>query len=153
MPFPLPTRDPCPFCEYVARGVTSRGMRAAVVAERRLTLSFVDPRPMQPGHVLVIPKRHAPTLLDLEPAEAREVIEHAREVAGALVRALAPEGINAFQNNGVAAGQSVPHYHMHVVPRRQGDGNRFGAAHTRAVSPEEDRFLMAERIRQALTAI
>lgn len=150
MPISLPDRDPCPFCEYVARGVSSQGMRAAIVVERELTLSFLDLRPMQPGHVLVIPKRHAPTLLDLEPEEARQIIEHARELSGALVKALAAEGINAFQNNGIAAGQSVPHYHMHLVPRRSGDGNRFEAEHTRAISPEADRFQMARRLREAL---
>ena len=150
MPIPLPEADPCPFCEYVARGVTSRGMRAAIVMERALTLSFIDPRPMQPGHVLVIPKRHAPTLIDLEPQEARQVIEHARDISVALVETLAAEGINAFQNNGVAAGQSVPHYHMHVVPRRPGDGNKFAPEHARAISPEADRLAMAQRIRRAL---
>jgi diadenosine tetraphosphate (Ap4A) HIT family hydrolase len=97
----------------------------ALVSERAHTLAFVDPRPMQPGHLLVITKRHAPTLLDLSPAEAHEVIEHARDLAQLLVRALAAEGINAFQNNGVAAGQSVPHYHMHLLPRRAADANKF----------------------------
>jgi histidine triad (HIT) family protein len=152
VPFPLPERSPCPFCEYVAKGITSRGMRVAVVSERERTLAFVDPRPMQPGHLLVIPKRHAPTLLDLVREEAHELIEHAREVSLALVSALAPEGINAFQNNGVAAGQSVPHYHLHLVPRRTADGNRFAPEFERAFLPEADRFAMAERIRAALPA-
>lgn len=150
---PLPERDPCPFCEYVERGVTTRGTRVAVVADRKLTLSFVDPAPVQPGHVLVIPKRHAPTLLDLEADEASEVIEHARRIMGALVRALAAEGVNAYQNNGVAAGQSVPHYHMHVVPRRDGDNVTFAPEHARPRYPEADRFAMAERIRGALAEL
>jgi len=152
MGFPLPERSPCPFCEYVAKGVTSKGLRVAIVSERALTLGFVDPRPMQPGHLLVIPKRHAPTLIDLEREEAHELIEHARELSCALVDVLAPEGLNAFQNNGVVAGQSVPHYHLHLVPRRAGDGHVFGSELSRALMPEADRFAMAARIRAALDA-
>ena len=105
---------------------------------------------MQPGHLLVITKRHAPTLLDLEREEAHEVVEHARDLSHALVRALGVEGINAFQNNGVAAGQSVPHYHLHLLPRRMADANRFLSEFERALAPEEERFAMAARIRQAL---
>jgi histidine triad (HIT) family protein len=150
-PLPLPRRDPCPFCEYVAHGKTANGLRMALVSERARTLAFVDPRPMQPGHLLVITRRHAPTLLDLAREEAQEVIEHARDLSHALVRALAIEGINAFQNNGVAAGQSVPHYHMHLVPRRADDGHRFLSEFERELAPEEERLEMAARIRAALS--
>lgn len=152
MAFELPDLSPCPFCEYVARGVTSSGRRVAIVSERALTVGFVDPRPIQPGHLLVIPKRHAPTLIDLEREEAHEVIEHARELAHALVDALAAEGINAFQNNGLVAGQSVPHYHLHLLPRRAGDSGSFASELSRAVLPEAERFAMADRIRAALDA-
>jgi diadenosine tetraphosphate (Ap4A) HIT family hydrolase len=127
-------------------------MRMALVSERARTLAFIDPRPMQPGHLLVIPKRHAPTIVDLEPDEAHEVIAHAREMSLALIAALAAQGINAFQNNGVAAGQSVPHYHMHLVPRRDGDNMVFASEFQRAVLPETERFAMAARIRAALEA-
>ena len=150
MPLPLPERHPCPFCEYVDRGLTGSGLRMALVSDRETTLAFVDPRPMQPGHLLVISKRHAPTLLDLTRDEAHEIIEHARDLSLALVRALSAEGINAFQNNGIAAGQSVPHYHMHLVPRRAGDENRFLSEFDRALAPEEERFAVAARIRRAL---
>ena len=153
MTLPLPERDPCPFCEYVTHGVTSHGLRMALVSERARTLAFVDPRPIQPGHLLVITKRHAPTLLDLAHEEAHEVIEHARDLSLALIKALATEGINAFQNNGVAAGQSVPHYHMHLVPRRPGDGNTFLSEFDRALASEEKRFAMAEMIREALEVL
>jgi histidine triad (HIT) family protein len=150
MALPLPDRQPCPFCEYVAHGSTSGGLRMALVSERARTLAFVDPRPMQPGHLLVITKRHAPTLLDLAREEAHEVIEHARDLSLALVSALGAEGINAFQNNGVAAGQSVPHYHLHLLPRRTADANKFLSEFERALAPELERFAMAAKIREAL---
>jgi histidine triad (HIT) family protein len=149
----LPDRNPCPFCEYVARGATSSGLRVALVSERALTLGFVDPRPMQPGHLLVITRRHAPTLLDLSSDERHEVMDHARDLSLALVAALAAEGINAFQNSGVAAGQSVPHYHLHLVPRRTADGNTFASELDRALAPEADRFAMAERVQRALASL
>jgi histidine triad (HIT) family protein len=150
MTLPLPDRQPCPFCEYVAQGVASDGLRMALVSERTRTLAFVDPRPMQPGHLLVITRRHAPTLLELAREEAHEIIEHARDLSLALVNALQAEGINAFQNNGVAAGQSVAHYHMHLLPRRKADENKFLSEFERALAPEEERFAMAARIRRAL---
>jgi len=67
----------------------------------------------------VIPKRHAPTLLDLTDEEAVAVINAVRRIANALVKAYDPDGLNLIQNNGVIAGQVAPHFHMHVVPRRK----------------------------------
>ena len=71
------------------------------------------------GQVYVIPRRHAPTLFDLSDDEANAIMQAVRRVADALVRAYDPEGLNLIQNNGVVAGQDVPHFHMHVVPRRR----------------------------------
>ncbi len=105
---------------------------------------------MQPGHVLVITKRHAPTLLDLRADEAQEVIEHTLEISKALARTLDADGINAFQNNGLSAGQSVPHYHMHVVPRHTDDGAKFGPARLRVAAPRAELSALATRIRAAL---
>ena len=150
--FPLPARDPCPFCEYVSRGVTHDGHRVAIVSDRPATLSFVDLKPHRPGHVLVISKRHAPTLLDLDAQEMGEVMLHAQDVVRAQLAVFGAEGVNAFQNNGLAAGQSVPHYHLHLVPRRPGDDMRFRPERERAVAAEDDRRAIATRLREALTS-
>jgi len=72
--------------------------------------------------VLIVPKAHCDGLFTAEPQDLREVIARSRDVAHALRRVLAPDGIGVFQLNGAAAGQTVFHYHMHLIPRHHGDG-------------------------------
>src|SRR5258706_6782766 len=102
MPIDLPelTRN-CPFCNYVVDP-----SRFATVEELPDTVAWLPPRQSSRGHVLVIPKRHAPTLLDLDPREAQAIMHHVHRIAHALSRAYDPCGINVFQNNGVTAGQT-----------------------------------------------
>ena len=109
---------PCYFCEAVA-GRTEK----AIVEETALTLTLVNWKQYELGQVYVIPRRHAPTLFDLTDEEAAAVMRTVRRIAGALVRAYDPDGLNLIQNNGVAAGQQVPHFHVHVVPRRRVGGD------------------------------
>ena len=106
--------DPCFFCEVIA-GRSEKGM----VEETDLTLTLVNWAQFELGQVYVIPRRHAPTLSDLTDDETVAVIHATRRVADALIRAYDPDGLNLIQNNGVIAGQRVPHFHMHVVPRRR----------------------------------
>ena len=95
---------------------------SAKVFEDELTLAFMDLGQVNPGHVLVASKRHAATLFDLTPAEAGAVMQTAQHVALAVRAAFAPEGLNLFQANGAVAGQTVGHFHIHVLPRHAGDG-------------------------------
>ena len=104
----------CYLCEAVG-GRTEK----AIVEETELTLTIVNWAQFEVGQVYVIPKRHAPTILDLTEEEAASVIQTVRRTEAALVRAYDPDGINVIQNNGVVAGQDAPHFHMHVVPRRK----------------------------------
>lgn len=107
----------CPFCE-IAAGRQS----AAVVADDGDTLAFMDLRQAVPGHVLVVPRRHAVDLHALTPDEAADVMRMARRVALALRSELGPSGLSLWQSNGEVAGQEVFHFHLHVHPRREGDG-------------------------------
>lgn len=116
MPIEIPQRDRCPFCNYVG-GTT----QFATVEALEDTLTFLPPRQSGLGHVLVIPRRHAPTLLDLDWAEAQAIMRQVHRVARALTKAFDPAGLNVFQNNGLTAGQTVPHYHVHIVPSYPGD--------------------------------
>lgn len=99
------------------------------------------------GALLVIPKRHAPTVLDLEGAEAEALIHHVRRLSAALMKAFDPAGLNIFQNNGISAGQTVPHYHVHIVPSYPGDppGRVFQGADFER-TPKEELERTAERI-------
>ena len=93
------------------------------VEETDLTVTLVNWNQYELGQVYIIPRRHAPTVLDLTAEEAASVMNTARRTADALVRAYDPEGINLIQNNGTVAGQDAPHFHLHVVPRRSVGGN------------------------------
>ena len=101
--------NPCYLCEVIG-GRADKG----VVEETDLTLTLVNWAQFELGQVYVIPRRHAPTLFDLTDEEAEAVIHAVRRTADALVRAYDPDGLNLIQNNGVIAGQSAPHFHMHV---------------------------------------
>ncbi len=107
----------CIFCQIV--GGTSP---AAIVYEDDVTLAFMDINPANPGHVLVIPKRHAKDLFEVDDDDACRVMRTVRRVAQAIDQALRPDGLNLIQANRPAAFQSVFHYHVHVIPRWHADG-------------------------------
>lgn len=132
----------CVFCKIV------RGEIPAIrVHEDERTLTFMDIQPASPGHALVISKAHAPNLLEIAEPDLLAVAMVTQRVARAVQRALAPDGLRIGQFNGAAAGQTVPHYHVHVVPMRE--GQRSGA-HGRERAKPEDLKALATRIRAAL---
>jgi diadenosine tetraphosphate (Ap4A) HIT family hydrolase len=86
-------------------------------------IAFLDTTPINPGHTLVVPRRHAAYLVDLEPSEGAPIWEAARIVAAGLRRSgLRCNGVNLHLADGSAAGQEVFHLHLHVIPRWRGDG-------------------------------
>lgn len=105
----------CVFCEIVAQRVP-----ASVVLGEPDVLAFLDHRPLLPGHVLVIPRAHYPTLNDLPIDAVGPYFTTVQRVAGAVERALGADG--SFVAANIKISQSVPHLHVHVVPRRRGDG-------------------------------
>ena len=112
----MPPPD-CLFCQ-IARGQTP----AARVLETETVIAFLDHRPLFPGHCLVIPREHVDTLGDLPGPLTGPLFEAAAAVARALEGGLGADGTFVAVNNRVS--QSVPHLHVHVVPRRRGDGLR-----------------------------
>ena len=115
MPIQLPTMDPCYFCECVRAG--SQGWNFIARDEHVLTL--LNGRQYETGQCIVLPVRHAPTLLELNDMEGAAVMRAARRIAAAMVEAFDPDGVLLYQNNGEIVGQEVPHFHLHVVPRRR----------------------------------
>lgn len=109
--FRLPQQDPCFFREIVA------DPQANLVEETDLVVARVNGRQYLEGQCVVLPKRHAPTLFDLSDLEMNEVLKVARRVGMAVSAAVGAEGLLLYQNNGVASGQEVPHFHLHVVPQ------------------------------------
>jgi histidine triad (HIT) family protein len=106
----------CIFCRIV-----SGEAPAHRVFEDERTLVFMDIFPVADGHTLVIPKAHYADLLEAEEPDLASVIVQSHRVARAIREVLAPDGIGVFQLNGAAAGQTVFHYHMHLIPRMHGD--------------------------------
>jgi len=105
----------CVFCQIAGGGVP-----AAIVFEDAETLAFLDHRPVFPGHCLLIPRRHLNSLVDVPSPLLSQLAVNAKLLAIALEKALGAEGAFVAINNRVS--QSVPHVHVHVVPRTKGDG-------------------------------
>ena len=98
---------------------------SAKVYDDQRTLAFMDINPLSRGHCLVVPKAHAATLYEAEAEDLKAAIVTAKKVAGAIRKALNPDGLNLLQANGGAAFQSVPHFHLHLIPRWTNDGKGF----------------------------
>jgi len=117
----------CEFCRIAA---------ADVVFEDDISLAFLDHRPLFPGHLLLIPKQHCETLADLPATMVGRFFSNVQTLAQAVETAMAAEGSFVAINNRVS--QSVPHLHVHIVPRRRKDGLKgfFWPRH-KYVSPEQ----------------
>ena len=110
----------CVFCKIRDGAIPSKK-----IYEDDATLAFMDINPVNTGHCLVVPKRHAATIWDAEVADLQATIATAQKIASALVAAVKPDGLNMLQANGAAAFQSVPHFHLHLIPRWVRDGKGF----------------------------
>jgi histidine triad (HIT) family protein len=110
-------KSTCPFCD-IARGAAE----ASFVQRDDLVSVFLDIRPVNPGHLLVIPNEHVQFIRDV-PADVRQLLfELAIRTGEALRAAERADGFDLFLADGEAAGQEIPHAHVHVIPRFEGDG-------------------------------
>jgi histidine triad (HIT) family protein len=135
----------CIFCRIVAGAAPAHR-----VHEDELTLSFMDAFPVTDGHTLVVTKAHAPTIFDASEAALTAVAASARRVAHAIRATLAPDGLMVFQLNGAAAMQTVFHYHMHLMPRRDGEPL---ALHSRVPGDPARLAEIASQLRAALALV
>jgi len=140
---PPPLTGDCVFCAIVA-GETP----AHVVAADEHTLAFLDVRPVFPGHVLLVPRDHHETLADLPPALLGPLFGAAQRLARAVEAGMDAHGTFVAMNNTVS--QSVPHLHVHVVPRRRKDGLRGFFWPRQRYAGEDEMEATAARIRAAV---
>jgi histidine triad (HIT) family protein len=110
----------CIFCDII-----NKKSKAEILFENENVISFLDIRPVNYGHTLVIPKIHYENFLALPELELSELIKVTKDISGAIVSSLNPQGFNIVTNNGIAAGQSVFHFHFHIIPRFNHDDFRF----------------------------
>jgi len=109
--------EDCLFCKIIEKKIPAK-----VIFEDEHTVAFLDIMPRTTGHTLVIPKVHAPNILELPNAEIAPVFATVKHVGEMLSRALHPDGITIGINQGRASGQEVDHLHIHLMPRWHGDG-------------------------------
>jgi histidine triad (HIT) family protein len=132
----------CAFCDIIQGAVS-----AEIVFEDETTMAFLDNRPLFPGHVLLVPREHVETMADLSDNLVGPLFTNARQIARVMESELGAEGSFVAVNNRVS--QSVPHLHIHVVPRRKGDGLK-GFFWPRQRYTAEQMASVAERLRAAL---
>jgi bis(5'-adenosyl)-triphosphatase len=122
-------KDPaCAFCKP--------DIEAAAFAEQGDFRAIYNQSPILPGHSLVVPIWHVPSLLDLTSAELSQMVEFSRRVVGNLVRIFKAEGFNWTIQEGAVAGQTVPHLHIHLIPRKDGDLPNPGEWYPRLLKSE-----------------
>jgi histidine triad (HIT) family protein len=114
-------RDPdCIFCKIVAGELP-----ATIVGEDERTICFMDIAPATRGHALVIPRAHSADLLGIDPEDLAAVNLAAKQLAGRIKDRLGADGVNLLNSCGAVAFQTVFHFHLHVIPRYEGDGLRL----------------------------
>ncbi|MFD2216250.1 MULTISPECIES: HIT family protein [Bacillaceae] len=124
----------CIFCKIVKGEIPS-----AKVFENEHVIAFLDISQVTKGHTLVVPKVHRENIYELTPEIASKLFEVVPQIANSIKEQFQPDGLNLLNNNGEKAGQSVFHYHMHILPR-YGKGDGFGAvwkSHADQYTPED----------------
>jgi len=132
----------CLFCSIIAGTIPVQR-----VYEDTDTLAFLDVHPVNPGHLLVIPKEHVADIRDVSDTALTAVMRTVKKMANLLTTSLHIEGVNVMQNSGRDAGQVVFHLHVHVIPRTSGDGHEqwHGSAYA-----DGEWVSMGERLRSAI---
>ena len=113
--------EDCIFCKIIQGEIP-----ATKVYEDEKVLAFMDINPLNDGHTLVVPKRHAETIFEIDPQDLIATMKVAQRLAIAIKKALNSDGMIVVQLNNKAAGQMVPHLHIHLIPRWENDGLQIG---------------------------
>ena len=142
----MPPPAACTFCAIVRGEVP-----AATVFEAEHTLAFLDRRPLFPGHVLLVPRAHHETLADLPPDLLAPLFGAAQVVERAIEQGLGADGVFVAINNRVS--QSVPHLHVHLVPRHEKDGLKGFVWPRQRYADENEMIEMAARLRRAVDEV
>ena len=141
----MPLDSQCIFCRIVAGQA-----EASRVYRDPLVTAFMDIHPVTSGHLLVVPNMHFPDLASLDAQYAAQMMATGRRLAAAVRTVLQAEGVNLLVADGAAAGQSVFHCHLHVIPRTSGDGFGFRRAFGTGEAERAELERMAARLRPSL---
>jgi histidine triad (HIT) family protein len=139
-------KSDCIFCRIVAGEIG-----ADVVSEDESTMTFLDRSPVFPGHLLVIPRRHVETLVELPDDQLQPLFQQVRRGSQAVETGLAAQGSFVAVNHKVS--QTVPHLHVHVIPRSKGDGMKGFFWPRRHYKDDAQRMEIAEKLREAFRSL
>jgi histidine triad (HIT) family protein len=137
----------CPFCK-----IREGQLPASVIHQDSICTAFLDVQPINPGHILIIPNEHVESFSDLSPETRDHLFQLSQRLSGALRKSgIKSPGVNLFMADGKEAMQEVPHFHIHIIPRFEGDGFEFNFSTTYFELPTRDELNQnAEHIKQAL---
>lgn len=135
----------CLFCKIIAGKIPSNK-----IYENDAVFAFLDVYPASEGHTLVVPKKHFSNFTAMDAESVASLFEVARKITAAVEKATSAEGSNIGINNGEAAGQEIPHVHIHIIPRRKGDGGRGIKSIVWTEPSTTNLEELAEKIRRAL---
>jgi histidine triad (HIT) family protein len=134
----------CIFCDIIEKKES-----AEILFENERVIAFLDIRPVNYGHTLVIPKKHYENFLSVPPEVLGDLIQTTQMLSKVIVKSLSPDGFNIVVNSGVAAGQSIFHFHFHIIPRFNSDDFKFRPNLKSYGDGTMKKF--AEKIRSAIT--
>ena len=123
--------EDCIFCKIINGDIPSY-----TIYQDKKTLAFLDINPNSVGHALVIPKKHAKTITEMQDEEVAAIFKTVKKLINGIQSALEPEGFNLVVNQGEVAGQVIQHFHCHVIPRNAEDGIKLVLKGV-SLSPEE----------------
>lgn len=132
----------CLFCRIIKKEVS-----AEIIHEDEAVVAILDIHPVAPGHALVLPRVHAPTILEVPDTSLQSLFSAVKQVTGRLLEVLEPSGFTIGINHGTVSGQTIDHLHIHIIPRWLNDGG--GSIHSVVRNtPRESVYNLAERIRR-----
>ena len=123
----------CIFCKIINKEIP-----CYEIYEDENILAFLDRTPVNPGHTLVIPKKHSETILDTDEETLEKLIIATKKISNAIYKGLKLKGFNIGMNQFKVGGQVVPHLHIHIMPRKEGDNLRLWGG--REYESEEEKF-------------
>ena len=129
--------------------IVNREIPATILYEDDDTLAFMDIGPIIKGHVLVIPKLGYDPITETPDEVLAKLMSVAKRIAAAQMKSLGADGVNILQNNGEAAGQEVPHIHLHIIPRFKNDGHHWNW-NPKSYESMDEMNTLAEKIREGL---
>lgn len=137
-------KERCIFCDIAEKKAPGH-----IIYEDTLIVAIMDIRPLNTGHVLVMPKQHYKNIFEVNEKLASELMKVTWRISNGINKLFAPAGVNILQNNGRVANQTIPHLHIHIIPREPNDGLNIGCWSSQIPDPD-DLSEIAEHLRLIL---